>query len=351
MVIGTTGLDAVAKERLVAAGKSIPLVFAPNMSVGVNVLLELVRLAAQRLGPAFDIEVVEMHHRHKIDAPSGTALALGEAAAQGAGVRLAEHAVYAREGVTGERKAGTIGFATLRGGDVVGEHVVVFAGPGERVELAHRATSRQNFAMGALRAATFVAEARAQGARPLRHADVLGLRERQDRRDAAHASPFQLDGRLALVTGAGSGIGLAIARGLARAGARVVINGRNIAKLEQAAATLLAEDIDVVTLPFDVTDESAVSARCDARANARRARHRGQQRRREPAPAARGLHARAMAGAARRQSRRPVPRRACIVPAMKQRGRGKIVNVCSLASDLGRPNIVPYAASKGGSRC
>jgi len=182
MVVGTTGLDAVAKERLAAAGKSVPLVFAPNMSVGVNVLLELVRLAAQRLGPAFDIEVVEMHHRHKVDAPSGTALALGEAAAQGAGVRLAEHAVYAREGVTGERKAGTIGFATLRGGDVVGEHVVVFAGPGERVELAHRATSRQNFAMGALRAAAFVAEARAQGRAGLYDmADVLGLRARQPR--------------------------------------------------------------------------------------------------------------------------------------------------------------------------
>ena len=180
MVVGTTGLDTVAKERLAAAGKAIPLVFAPNMSVGVNVLLEVVRIAAQRLGPAFDIEIVEMHHRHKIDAPSGTALALGEAAAQGAGVSLAEHAVYAREGVTGERKSGTIGFATLRGGDVVGEHAVLFAGPGERVELAHRATSRQNFAMGALRAAAFVAQRRASGEAGLFDmADVLGLRTRE----------------------------------------------------------------------------------------------------------------------------------------------------------------------------
>jgi len=157
MVVGTTGLDAVARERLAAAGRAIPLVFAPNMSVGVNVLLELVRLAAQRLGPAFDIEVVEMHHRHKVDAPSGTALALGEAAAQGAGIRLSEQAVYAREGVTGERKTGTIGFATLRGGDVVGEHTVIFAGSGERIELTHRATSRDLFAHGAVRAAACLA--------------------------------------------------------------------------------------------------------------------------------------------------------------------------------------------------
>jgi 4-hydroxy-tetrahydrodipicolinate reductase len=177
MVIGTTGLDEAAKGRLAAAGQRIPIVFAPNMSVGINVLLELARLAAERLGPAFDIEIVEMHHRHKVDAPSGTALALGEAVAKGAGVRLAEHAVYAREGVTGERAAGTIGFATLRGGDVVGEHSVIFAGAGERVELTHKATSRQNFAMGALRAARFVAERRARGERGLFDmADVLGLR-------------------------------------------------------------------------------------------------------------------------------------------------------------------------------
>ena len=146
------------------------------MSIGINVLAELVRRAAGLLGPAFDIEIVEMHHRHKVDAPSGTALALGEAAAAGAGVALAEHAVYAREGVTGERKAGTIGFATLRGGDVVGEHSVIFAGAGERLELTHRATSRQNFAAGALRAARFVAGKRANGEVGLfGMADVLGL--------------------------------------------------------------------------------------------------------------------------------------------------------------------------------
>jgi 4-hydroxy-tetrahydrodipicolinate reductase len=133
--------------------------------------------AARRLGPAFDIEIVEMHHRHKIDAPSGTALRLGEAAATGAGVALDTHAVYAREGVTGERKPGTIGFATIRGGDVVGDHMVIFAGAGERLELAHRATSRQNFAAGALRAVRFVATRKAAGKCGLFDmSDVLGFK-------------------------------------------------------------------------------------------------------------------------------------------------------------------------------
>ena len=174
-VIGTTGFDDAQKRRLQAAGERIALVVAPNMSIGVNVLLELVRVAARSLR-GFDAEIVEMHHRHKVDAPSGTALALGEAVAAGLGVPLAEHALYAREGVTGEREPGTIGFATLRGGDVVGEHTVIFAGAGERVELAHKATSRQNFASGALRAARFLAGRRAQGATGLYDMrDVLGL--------------------------------------------------------------------------------------------------------------------------------------------------------------------------------
>lgn len=176
-VVGTTGLSEAQKADLAACARRIPIVFAPNMSVGVNVLLALVETAARRLGAAYDIEIVEMHHKHKIDAPSGTALRLGEAAAQGAGRTLAECAVYAREGVTGERKDGAIGFACLRGGDVVGEHTVIFAGAGERVELAHKAGSRQNFAAGALRAAHFVAERRAAG-RPglFDMQDVLGLR-------------------------------------------------------------------------------------------------------------------------------------------------------------------------------
>jgi 4-hydroxy-tetrahydrodipicolinate reductase len=162
-VIGTTGLSAAQKDELARVSQRIPIVHAANMSVGVVVLLRLVELAAQRLGPEFDIEVVEMHHKHKVDAPSGTALALGEAAAAGAGRALADCAVYVRQGHTGERPPGTIGFATLRGGDVVGEHTVVFAGTGERVELSHKATSRQNFATGALRAARYVAARRAAG--------------------------------------------------------------------------------------------------------------------------------------------------------------------------------------------
>jgi len=175
-VVGTTGLSAAQKERLAAVAKRIPIVFAPNMSVGVNVLLALVEAAAKRLGPAYDIEIVEMHHKHKVDAPSGTAIALGEAAARGTGRALAECAVHAREGVTGARAPGTIGFAALRGGDVVGEHTVVFAGAGERVELAHKAASRQNFAGGALRAAHFVAARRAAGQAGLADMrDVLGL--------------------------------------------------------------------------------------------------------------------------------------------------------------------------------
>jgi len=176
-VVGTTGLSAAQKSELALLATRIPIVFAANMSVGVVVLLKLVELAAQRLGPDFDIEVVEMHHKHKVDAPSGTALALGEAAAAGAGRPLGDCAVYAREGHTGERKRDAIGFATLRGGDVVGEHTVIFAGTGERVELAHKATSRQNFATGALRAARFVAARRAAGQAGIADMqDVLGLR-------------------------------------------------------------------------------------------------------------------------------------------------------------------------------
>jgi len=175
-VVGTTGLDVAQKQALAAHAAAVPIVFAPNMSVGVVVLADLVERAARALGPAFDIEVVEMHHRLKVDAPSGTALQLGQAAAAGAGVAFDASAVYARHGHTGERGPGTIGFATLRGGDVVGEHTVMFAGVGERVELTHRATSRQNFAAGALRAARFAAakrDARTPGLFDMR--DVLGL--------------------------------------------------------------------------------------------------------------------------------------------------------------------------------
>lgn len=176
-VIGTTGMDDAQKAALHDHGRTIPIVFAANTSVGVTVLLSLVEQAARALGSGFDVEVMEMHHRHKVDAPSGTALRLGEAAAAGLGTSLPKAGVYARHGDTGERKGGSIGFASLRGGDVVGEHVVIFAGEGERVEIAHRATSRQLFVNGALRAAEFVGARRAAGARGVFDMpDVLGLR-------------------------------------------------------------------------------------------------------------------------------------------------------------------------------
>lgn len=173
MIIGTTGFSTEEKQKIEAAAKEIAIVFAPNMSVGVTLLINLVEQAARVLNEGYDIEVVEMHHRHKVDAPSGTALRLGEAAAHGLGQDLKDCAVYAREGVTGEREAGKIGFATMRGGDVVGDHTVVLAGIGERVELTHKASSRATFALGALRAAKYLA-AKDSGLYDMR--DVLGLR-------------------------------------------------------------------------------------------------------------------------------------------------------------------------------
>ena len=158
MVIGTTGFDTAGKAAIEAAAADIAIVFAPNMSVGINLLLSLLRTAAQTLATGYDIEIVEMHHRHKIDAPSGTALRLGEVVADALGRDLKDCAVYGREGITGERDPSTIGFATLRGGDVVGDHTVVFAGIGERVEITHKASSRATFAQGALRAARFLAD-------------------------------------------------------------------------------------------------------------------------------------------------------------------------------------------------
>jgi len=174
-VVGTTGLSAGDKEAMRELARGIPIVFAPNMSVGVNVLIKLVEVAAQRLGDDYDVEIVEMHHRHKVDAPSGTALRLGEAAATALSRDLQSVGVYARQGVTGERPGRAIGFASLRGGDVVGDHTVIFAGDGERIELTHRAGSRANFAQGALRAARFVALKRKEP-RLYDMQDVLGLR-------------------------------------------------------------------------------------------------------------------------------------------------------------------------------
>lgn len=174
MVIGTTGLSAEHKQRLEQGARSIPIVFAPNMSVGVNVLLRLLEVAAQALGDDFDVEVIEAHHRHKVDAPSGTALRMGEVLAKSLRRNLEEVAIYGREGVTGERNSKTIGFATLRGGDIVGDHTALFAGIGERIEITHKASSRTTFAQGALRAALWLA-GRKPGLYDMH--DVLSLRD------------------------------------------------------------------------------------------------------------------------------------------------------------------------------
>lgn len=179
MIIGTTGFSAEQKLVIEAASKNIAIVFAPNMSVGVTLLINLVQSAAKVLNEGYDIEILEAHHRHKVDAPSGTALRLGEAAASALGRNLEECAVYGREGVTGERDPSTIGFATVRGGDVVGDHTVLFAGIGERVELTHKASSRATFALGALRAAKFLSDngaATGKNKGLFDMQDVLGLR-------------------------------------------------------------------------------------------------------------------------------------------------------------------------------
>ncbi len=173
MVIGTTGFTSEQKDIIAKVAKDISVVFAPNMSVGVTLLINLVQAAAKVLSEGYDIEVIEAHHRHKVDAPSGTALRLGEAAASALGRNLEECAIYGREGVTGERDPSTIGFATVRGGDVVGDHTVLFAGIGERVELTHKASSRATFAVGALRAGKFMQD-KNSGLFDMQ--DVLGLK-------------------------------------------------------------------------------------------------------------------------------------------------------------------------------
>ncbi|MEL0083212.1 MAG: 4-hydroxy-tetrahydrodipicolinate reductase, partial [Gammaproteobacteria bacterium] len=157
MVIGTTGLTPEQVDEIQQAGEDIAIVFAPNMSIGVNVLFNLLRTAAQALGDEYDVEIIEAHHRHKVDAPSGTALKLGEVVADALNRDLQRDAVYGREGQTGARERQTIGFATVRGGDIVGDHTVLFAGEGERIELTHKASSRMTFAQGAVRAAAWLA--------------------------------------------------------------------------------------------------------------------------------------------------------------------------------------------------
>lgn len=173
IVIGTTGFDDAGKAAIAAAAEKVAVVFAPNMSVGVNVTLKLLEMAAKSFAEGYDIEIIEAHHRHKVDAPSGTALKMGEVIADALGRDLKECAVYGREGVTGERDPSTIGFATVRGGDIVGDHTVLFAGTGERIEITHKSSSRVTYAHGALRGARFIAD-KANGLYDMQ--DVLALK-------------------------------------------------------------------------------------------------------------------------------------------------------------------------------
>jgi 4-hydroxy-tetrahydrodipicolinate reductase len=173
MVIGTTGFSAQGRQRIVDAAQRIAIVFAPNMAVGVNATFKLAEVAAHILGDAYDVEIIEAHHRHKVDAPSGTALKLGEVVAQALGRDLKDCAVYGREGNTGERDSKSIGFHSVRGGDIVGEHTVIFAGAGERIEVTVRSQSRMTYGVGALRAARFLG-GKAKGLYDMR--DVLGLK-------------------------------------------------------------------------------------------------------------------------------------------------------------------------------
>lgn len=171
-VLGTTGFNDASEAAIRAAARHATIIKAGNMSLGVNLLVAVTRKIAAALDEDFDIEIVEMHHKHKVDAPSGTALMLGAAAAAGRGIDLKDRSVRSRDGYTGERRRGDIGFATLRGGDVVGDHTVVFAGPGERIEVTHRATSRDIFARGAVKAALW---GRGKGPGLFAMTDVLGL--------------------------------------------------------------------------------------------------------------------------------------------------------------------------------
>ena len=172
-VIGTTGFSEAQKGEIAAAARDIAIVMAPNMSVGVNVTLKLLDMAARALATGYDIEIIEAHHRHKVDAPSGTALKMGEVIGQALGRDLQQCAVYSREGVTGEREPSTIGFSSIRGGDIVGDHTVLFAGTGERIEITHKASSRATYAQGSLRAVRFLV-GRKSGLFDM--FDVLGLK-------------------------------------------------------------------------------------------------------------------------------------------------------------------------------
>lgn len=173
VVIGTTGFDDAQKARIADAAQKVAVVFAPNMSVGVNVTLKLLEMAAKAMDSSYDIEIVEAHHHHKVDAPSGTALKMGEVIAEAQGTNLADRAVYERYGHTGAREQGSIGFATIRGGDIVGDHTVMFCGEGERIEISHKSSSRAGYVRGSLRAVGYLADKK-NGQFDM--FDVLGLR-------------------------------------------------------------------------------------------------------------------------------------------------------------------------------
>ncbi len=173
LVIGTTGFTDAQKTEIADASQRVAVVMAPNMSVGVNVTLKLLQMAAKAMSTGYDIEIIEAHHRHKVDAPSGTALKMGEVIAEALGRDLKDCAVYAREGVTGERDPSSIGFATIRGGDIVGDHTVLFAGTGERIEVTHKSSSRVTYAQGSLRAVRYLS---GQPSGLFDMFDVLGLR-------------------------------------------------------------------------------------------------------------------------------------------------------------------------------
>jgi 4-hydroxy-tetrahydrodipicolinate reductase len=173
MIIGTTGLEPAHKEAIAAAAQKTAIMLSPNMSVGVNVTLKLLEMAAKSFAEGYDIEIIEAHHRHKIDAPSGTALKMGEVIADALGRKLDDVAVYAREGITGPREPSSIGFAAVRGGDIIGDHTVMFAGTGERIEISHKSSSRVSYAHGSLRAARYLAD-KQTGLYDMQ--DVLGLK-------------------------------------------------------------------------------------------------------------------------------------------------------------------------------
>ena len=337
-------------RRCAATRHAVPIVFAANMSVGVNVLLSLVEQAARALGPGYDIEIVEMHHRHKVDAPSGTALRLGEAAAAGIGPQARRlRGVRARRASPASARPGTIGFATLRGGDVVGEHTVIFAGEGERVELV----ASRDVAADFRRAARCARPSSSPPSAPRGEAglfdmpDVLGLAD-DAMASASSVRPVRDGSRV--VTGGGSGLGFAIARGLAR-GRRARRHQRPQPReaRRRAASARAKRDTPSSVCAFDVTDEAAVAAGiAEIETRDRRRRHPRQQRGDQPSQAARpnsrstsGARCRPPTSTARSSSRA----RCC--PACRRAGAARSSTSARSRPTSGGPNIVPYAASKG----